>query len=207
LENSSRGVWSLTEEGFKVKSVNKEEVNRTVKERDKEQSSDKIESVEKDDELEHEEDWQNTAIELIQAIPPENFERLCQRFLRELGFQNVEVTGRTGDGGIDGKGILKIGGVLSFHVVFQSKRYQGTFFPSIIRDFRGAMQGRADKGLLITAGTFSRDAKKESIRDGAIPIDLVDGISLVEKLKELNLGIKTELVEKVTIDKAWFAEF
>ena len=127
-----------------------------------------------------------------------------QRLLRESGFIQVEVTGRTGDGGIDGKGIAKIHGFMSFHVLFQCKRYKGSVGSGEIRDFRGAMVGRADKGLFITTGTFTPAALKEATRDGAPPIDLVDGDELVEKLKELELGMKIELVEKVNIDEAWF---
>ena len=99
---------------------------------------------------------------------------------------NVEVTGKTNDGGIDGKGMIRLGGVLSFHVVFQAKRYQGSVSSSVIRDFRGAMSGRADKGLIMTTGSFTREAKKEAQRDGATPIDLIDGNDFAEKLKELN---------------------
>ncbi|MRS05512.1 restriction endonuclease, partial [bacterium] len=136
---------------------------------------------------------------------PEQFERLSQRLLRELGFVNVEVTGKSGDGGIDGKGVIKIGGVLSFHVVFQSKRFKGSVSPALIRDFRGAMIGRADKGLFITTGAFTNEARKESQRDGAPPLDLIDGYQLAEKLKELKLGIETYMVEKIKINKEWFA--
>src|SRR5207253_899858 len=100
------------------------------------------------------------------------------------GFVQVRVTGKTGDGGIDGVGLVRIGGLLSFPVLFQCKRYQGSIGASTIRDFRGAMIGRADRGLVITTGTFSRDAKLEATRDGAPPIDLVDGEELMEKLKE-----------------------
>ncbi len=131
-------------------------------------------------------------------------ERRTQRLLRESGFVQVEVTGRTGDGGIDGKGIARIHGFMSFHVIFQCKKYQGTVSAGDIRDFRGAMVGRADKGLFITTGTFTPAALKEATRDGAPPIDLVDGEQLAEKLKEFQLGIKTQMIEKVTIDKDWF---
>ena len=124
--------------------------------------------------------------------------------MRESGVVQVEVTGRTGDGGIDGKGIARIHGFMSFHVVFQCKRYSGIVSSSHIRDFRGAMVGRADKGLFITTGTFSRDAVKEATRDSAPPIDLVDGDQLADKLKEFSLGVKTEMIENVTVDGAWF---
>ena len=141
---------------------------------------------------------------LTQKLDPAGFERLVQRILRESGFIHVEVTGRTGDGGIDGKGIARIHGFMSFHVLFQCKRYKGSVGAGEIRDFRGAMVGRADKGLFITTGSFTPAAVKEATRDGAPPIDLVDGVELAEMLKELALGIKTELVERVSVDEAWF---
>ncbi|WP_317898125.1 restriction endonuclease [Aurantibacillus circumpalustris] len=211
LENSSRGIWALTEEGIKSKSVDKEVVKRKVVAEDKQErlikektkTTEIIEEQEDDEEIQKF-SWQEQIIEELQSISPSAFERLCQRLLRELGFQNVEVTGQTNDGGIDGKGMLRLGGVLSFHVIFQAKRYKGSVSPSIVRDFRGAMVGRADKGLIITTGTFTREAKREASRDGAPPIDLMDGNDLAEKLKELKLGIDIELVEKVNIKRDWF---
>jgi len=212
LENSSRGVWALTEEGLKTKSVDKEVVKRKVVADDRQERLSKNKKPKTEDHTDEEDEsgeiqkftWQEEIIEELQSIAPSAFERLCQRLLRELGFQNVEVTGHTNDGGIDGKGMLRLGGVLSFHVIFQAKRYKGSVSPSVVRDFRGAMVGRADKGLIITTGTFTREAKKEAQRDGAPPIDLMDGNDLAEKLKELRLGIDIELVEKVNIKKEWF---
>lgn len=211
LENSSRGIWALTEMGLKTKSVEKEVVKRKVVVEDKQlkpgKGKSKVEEINEEQEGDAEIEkftWQEQIIEELQSITPSAFERLCQRLLRELGFQNVEVTGQSNDGGIDGKGMLKLGGVLSFHVIFQAKRYRGSVSPSIVRDFRGAMVGRADKGLIITTGSFTREAKREASRDGAPPIDLIDGNELAEKLKELKLGIEIELVEKVSVRKEWF---
>jgi restriction system protein len=116
----------------------------------------------------------------------------------------VEVTGRSGDGGIDGRGIARIHGLMSFHVLFQCKRYKGSVGAGDIRDFRGAMMGRADKGLFITTGTFTPAAVKEATRDGAPPIDLLDGNDFAEKLKELGIGVSTKTVEVYTVDEAWF---
>ena len=141
---------------------------------------------------------------LTNEISPASFERLTQRLLRESGFIHVEVTGRTGDGGIDGKGIARINGLMSFHIAFQCKKYKSSVGAPEIRDFRGATIGRADRGLFITTGNFTKAAIDEATRDGAAPIDLVDGDQLADKLKGLALGIKTELVEKVSIDPDWF---
>ena len=210
IENSSRGVWALTKAGQKTTEVNQEKVKKVVVKKDKEErllkKLENFKPKEIQDTTEEIEDfsWQDKLIETMKTIKPEQFERLCQRLLRELGFVNVEVTGRTKDGGIDGKGLIRLGGVLSFHVVFQAKRYQGSVSSSVIRDFRGAMSGRADKGVILTTGSFTREAKKEAQRDGAIPIDLIDGNDFAEKLKELNLGVSIELVEEVKIKTEWF---
>lgn len=205
LENSSRGVWALTQEGNKITSVDKKEVDKTVKYLDKH----KIKESDEEEIDEEAVSWKEEVLDTIKRMEPSAFERLCQRLLRESGFTQVEVTGKSGDGGIDGKGVVKIGGLLSFHVIFQCKRYAGSVSPSVVRDFRGAMIGRADKGLIITTGTFSREAKAEAQRDGATPIDLIDGDDLAKKLKGLSLGITTEIetTEKITIEKEWFNNF
>jgi restriction system protein len=214
LENSSRGVWSLTKLAKETKSVDPQTVVREVRQTDKtavkcenQQSNGSGESIElTDTDPPEAQDWKECLYHLLtKQITPDAFERLTQRLLRESGFVQVEVTGRSGDGGIDGKGIARIHGFMSFHVIFQCKRYQGSVSARDVRDFRGAMVGRADKGLFITTGTFTPAAVKEATRDGAPPIDLVDGEQLAEKLKEFQLGLKTELIEKVTIDNDWFA--
>ena len=143
---------------------------------------------------------------MIKNLKPAQFERLCQRLLRSLGFIEVEVTGKSGDGGIDGKGILRLGGVISFHIVFQAKRYAKNVSPSLIRGFRGAMTGRVDKGLLITTGNFSKAAKAEAAMGGTIPVDIIDGSDLIDKLKDLRLGVSVQQVENVIIQKDWFRD-
>lgn len=205
LDNSSRGVWSLTEKAKSLDSVDSSEVVKFVRALDKQETPKKRPPDETTRELSEEERWKDKlSAVLTQRLDPAGFERLVQRILRESGFIHVEVTGRTGDGGIDGKGIARINGFMSFHVLFQCKRYKGSVGSSEIRDFRGAMVGRADKGLFITTGSFTPAAVKEATRDGAPPIDLVDGDELAEKLKELALGVKTELVERISVDETWF---
>ncbi len=211
LESSRRGIWALTKKAETVQNVEPIEVQRFVREtvrKDRQVQKPKLAQAESTQESEAPEEVQSWRTELYgvltKKLSPDAFERLIQRLLRESGFIQVEVTGRSGDGGIDGKGIARIHGFMSFHVVFQCKRWKGIVGSSEIRDFRGAMVGRADKGLFITTGTFSRDAIKEAIRDGAPPIDLVDGDQLADKLKDLKLGVSTELIEKVAVDENWF---
>lgn len=202
IENSSRGVWSFTEKGLTLDKVDEKEVVRFVRalsgKNKKKNNSQATKPTEQSD-------WQEELLSVISNISPSAFERLIQRVLREAGFIQVEVTGQSGDGGIDGHGIMRLGDLLGFQVIFQAKRWKGSVGPSQVRDFRGAMVGRADKGLLITTGTFTRDAKKEATRDGAPAIDLIDGNQLAEMLKRLSLGISIKLVEKVTIEKEWYS--
>lgn len=206
IDNSGRGVWVLVPEKREITSVNPKEVVKAVRDMDRQERLERLPAQQGDEELPEEaETWRSRLhYVLTKELSPDAFERLVKRMLRESGFVQVEVTGRTGDGGIDGKGIVKVGGLLSFHVLFQCKKYQSSVSAGAIRDFRGALIGRADKGLFVTTGTFTRDAIREATRDGAPPIDLIDGDQLAEKLKELRLGVKTEMVENVDVDLAWF---
>jgi restriction system protein len=144
-------------------------------------------------------------LDLLQSLPPKGFENFSKRLLLAAGFQDVNVTGQSGDGGIDGAGILQINPLMSFKVLFQCKRYKGVVSSPQIRDFRGAMQGRADKGIIITTGTFTPDARKEAIRDGVPPIELVDGEKLIDMMEQLELGLKP--VKAYEIDDGFFSEF
>jgi restriction system protein len=205
LENSTRGVWALTAKAKETEQVDPQDVVRTVRSLDKKESPETDIEPSVPPEVSQEEKWkQKLHAILTQKLSPAAFERLVQRLLRESGFTQVEVTGRSGDGGIDGRGIARIHGFMSFHVLFQCKRYKGSVPSSEIRDFRGAMVGRADKGLFITTGTFSPAAVKEATRDGAPPIDLVDGNELADKLRDLGLGVGKEMIEIITVDAAWF---
>jgi len=203
VENSTRGVWALTSKGHGATEVDKDEVKRFVKKLYIKPKKEKENDLDID---ENRDSWQEKLLEIVKGVSPTSFEKLCQRILRESGFINVEVTGKSGDGGIDGKGVVKIGGLLSFHTIFQAKRFDGSVPVGVVRDFRGAMVGRADKGLIITTGTFTRDARIEAQRDGAPPIDLIDGDDLVEKLKDLSIGliVKEIIVEEIYINEEWF---
>lgn len=199
LENSTRGVWALTALAKGNEQVDAQQVVRTVRALDGREAPEAETATSPPSEVPQEDEWkQKLHAVLTQKLAPAAFERLVQRLLRESGFTQVEVTGRSGDGGIDGRGIARIHGFMSFHVLFQCKRYKGVVPSSEIRDFRGAMVGRADKGLFITTGTFSPAAVKEARRDGAPPIDLVDGNDLADKLRD------KEMVETAKVDEKWF---
>jgi restriction system protein len=211
LDSSKRGIWALTDKGMSVNlvSLNALEIFNSVQNSrsalGKTKAPDLQQAYEPVASEIAEEDHRTTLLILIKSLSPNGFERLSQRLLRESGFQHVSVTGKSGDGGIDGIGTLQVNPFVSFNVLFQCKRYQGSVSPSQVRDFRGAMMGRADKGLIITTGTFTLEAKKEARRDGVPPIELVDGDSLIDIFERLELG----LIPKRTydIDEKFFEEY
>jgi restriction system protein len=222
LDSSRRGVWSLTELGRTSPFLTDQETNELIRRVQLESrglggvtddaTEDQLERVATEqaervavdiDEVPR--SYRERALGIMLSLPPAGFERLCQRLLRESGFQQVKVTGRSGDGGIDGIGVLQVNPFVSFKVLFQCKRWASVVGPSVIRDFRGAMMGRADKGLVLTTGTFSADAQAEAVRDGASPIELVDGSAFVTLLEQLELG----LIPRTTyeVDTKFFDEF
>jgi restriction system protein len=208
IDSSTRGVWSLTEKG-RTTSLTAEQAlnlfNQIHKPFTAARKKSKIEKVTEDEIIATPEDHRSTLIAILLDLPPDGFERLCQRLLRESGFEKVQVTGRSGDGGLDGIGVLQINAFVSFKVLFQCKRYSGSVNPSQIRDFRGAMMGRADKGIILTTGSFTADARKEAVRDGVPPIELVDGEKLIDMFEKLELGLRPK--QAYEIDDIFFDEF
>jgi restriction system protein len=204
MNASQRGIWSLTEKGLNtpLDDINPQNIFKEVSGRDAKKTIRNADVEQEEHDLESK---QSNILAILRTISPFGFERLCQRLLRESGFKQVNVLGKTNDGGIDGEGLLEINPFVSFKVLFQCKRYQGSVGSPVIRDLRGAMQGRADKGILITTGNFTMEAKKEALRDGAPPIELVDGEKLVEMFEKLELGVKPRIIYEV--DHEFFKEF
>jgi restriction system protein len=222
LENSQRGVWAITSYGRTLTESDMSAIPAKIRAMSpsKSRTPRGIQGLMADDPAISEKilreqspqisstvfvEWRDALLNVLLNMHPSGFERLCRRLLLESGFTKVDVTGRSGDGGIDGIGVLRIS-LLSFQVFFQCKRYKGSVPAGDVRNFRGAMVGRTDKGLLITTGTFTSDAKREATRDGAPVIDLIDGDDLCEKLKDLKLGVSTQQVEEVSINPHWFEE-
>lgn len=213
LDSSKRGVWSLTEPG-RTTSLTPEESREIFRKwvrifqeqrRAKANAKEPIAEQVAEGTGATPTDYRGEIIDLLLNLPPSGFERLSQRLLREAGFIQVVVTGSAGDGGIDGYGTLQINPLVSFKVLFQCKRYTKSVSPSHVRDFRGAMAGRADKGIIITTGTFTAEARREASRDGVPPIELIDGGKLVDMLQHLELGLKP--ITTYEIDEPFFNEF
>jgi restriction system protein len=220
LTNSTRGVWALTDDCTALL-TDPATADDQRRERVRElwsahlielRMARKARASQHPDEADaagtaEEPSWKEQLLSQLMNMRPDAFERLARRLLREADFDSVNVTGQSGDGGIDGLGVYRLG-LVSFPVFFQCKRYRGSVGPSAVRDFRGAMAGRGDKGLLITTGSFTADAKKEATRDGAPPIDLIDGDRLCGLLKQYELGVRTMIrtVEDISIDNGFFSE-
>lgn len=210
IDNIARGIWVLTPKGSEAEEIIPAQIVRCVRamarlalpSNPEDHASDENPENEGLDLPEEIKTWREKLRNVLLNLEPGAFERLTQRLLRVSGFTQVAVTGRTGDGGIDGTGIIKLNGVISFHMLFQCKRYQGSVSAGEMRDFRGAMQGRADKGLFITTGKFTQAAMQEANRPGTTPIDTIDGDALIEMLKELQLGVTP--VTDYQVNEEWF---
>jgi restriction system protein len=214
LTNSSRGVWSITDAGREATEADMATVEARYRAlhppRRAARPGRGYDPLTEDPEAEEESapSWRKALQQCLINLRPDRFEHLAKRLLREAGFKEVEVTGRSGDGGIDGTGIYRPT-LVSFPVFFQCKRYSGTVTPSQVRDFRGAMAGRGDQGILITTGTFTTEATKEASRQGAPLVDLIDGEELCSLLERYQLGVKTTLrtVEDIEVVPEFFDQF
>jgi len=208
INNTSRGIWVINSNYENKEKFDTKELVKKVR-----LSSNAPKDILDDDILENDEieipveneKWRYELKEILYSIDPYEFEKLSQLVLREAGFSQVEVTKKSGDGGIDGIGKFKINGIISFKLAFQCKRYKGMVSSQEIRDFRGSMTTDIEKGLFITTGGFKRSAIKEATADGKKHIDLLDGDQLIDKLAELKLGVKEEII--YSVDRDFFEQF
>lgn len=209
IDNTQRGIWRLTNEGLEKNLTDDDVYNlfKGVQESVKKSPTVTPKKLELkfEDTTTEDEEHSIGLLNLIQNLPSAGFEKLCKRLLTEIGINDITITGGSGDQGIDGKGIVKLNDVVSLNIVFQCKRYKETVSPHHVRDFRGAMQGRGEKGLIITTGRFTKEAKNEASRDGVTPIELIDGDRLVELFEKYQLGLKPVMVFE--IDYEFFKGF
>lgn len=212
LDSSVRGTWKLTERGrstFLDYSAAHKLFLKWVEINQKTRKSKTKEEIIEDQEEESPDSVEIPAeanlLSVLKSLSPKGFENVCKELLREHGFEKVEVTGKSHDGGIDGYGVLEINPFVSFKVIFQCKRYEGSVSRSQVGDFRNSMFGRAEKGIILTTGTFTKEAEKEASREGAPPIELVDGNKLVQMFEKVQLGLKPKIVFE--IDLNYFEKF
>ena len=201
ISNSARSVWTINPEYSNINEVDGEAIYKEHSKASakKEKSIDEDNSDDVPDEVRL---WRKKLYEVLVKMNPYAFERLTQRVLRECGFTQVEVTKKSGDGGIDGTGKLRINGIFSFNIAFQCKRYQGVVSSADIRDFRGSLTTNIEKGVFITTGSFSKAAIEEACSPGKQQIDLMDGEEFISKLAEFGIGVKE--VKDYEVDEAYF---
>lgn len=201
ISNSARSVWTINPEYSNINEVDGEAIYKEHSKASakKEKSLDEDNSDDVPDEVRP---WRKKLYEVLVKMNPYAFERLTQRVLRECGFTQVEVTKKSGDGGIDGTGKLRINGIFSFNIAFQCKRYQGVVSSADIRDFRGSLTTNIEKGVFITTGSFSKAAIEEACSPGKQQIDFMDGEEFISKLAEFGIGVKE--VKDYEVDEAYF---
>ena len=206
IENSARSVWAITAAFSSIDSVDGDYIEKHCK-KPVRTNAEPVEVQMENAGVEIPEEvrsWRRKLQDVIQNMAPFGFERLTQRLLRECGFTQVEVTKKSGDGGIDGTGKLRINGVFSFNIAFQCKRYHGTVGSGDIRDFRGSLTTNIEKGVFITTGSFSKAAIDEASAPGKQQIDLIDGEEFVSKLAEFGIGVRE--IKDYEIDEDFFSK-
>lgn len=216
IDSSSRGVWSIVQGYAETAEVDPREVVRTVRGNNVDNTASATDNSSSDDSAgegasaidggDNVFNWKERLSEILKNMDAFAFERLSQRLLRECGFTDVKVTKRSGDGGIDGTGKLLINGIFSFSVAFQCKRYTGTVGAPQIRDFRGSLDSNIEKGVLITTGVFSLEAKREACAPGKKQIDLMDGDTFMNKLAEYQIGLRERIIKDYDINLKFFEE-
>jgi len=204
VEQTGTGIWAVTALGASTTNVNskavRDEAVRVWQGQPNNQGTPIEPEASEEDSVDENDSWRGELIQILNSMSPTAFERLCGVILRASGFIEVNITGRSGDGGIDGKGILQLQGLISMPVSFQSKRYKGSVGSPVVREFRGSLGMQAQRGLLMTTGTFTQEARREATSEGKVFIDLIDGDGLLDRLKDLGLGV----VQRTNVDVAWW---
>jgi len=221
LESTKKGIWKLSEQGYTtqlteddshkifLKWVGFYAARRKQKETTNNKQTDLvvIEEIDIDETTSAKAGYKQELLETLRNMKPQNFEKFSLLLLRENDFEELKLTGGSKDDGIDGFGVLRVNPVVSFRVLFQCKRYaEGHKVErSQIADFRNAMLGRAEKGIFITTGFFTKDAQFEATRDGATAIELVDADKLVAMIEKAELGLRP--ITTYEVDRNFFKQY
>ncbi len=185
VESAGHGVWAITEKGrARLGAVEKERSAPAPA------TSFNLEELAE----EYSAAFHDKVLQKLQDLTPQQFERFANALLEAYGFSEMHVTGKAGDGGIDGSGKLRVG-LATMDVAFQCKRWQGMVGRPEIDKFRGAISGEFQQGIFFTTSDFSGPARDASIKKGAVPIVLLNGDSIVRLMVEKGLGVKRRPVE------------
>lgn len=154
-------------------------------------------------------DAQNDEVRLkiadaLRAIDPYQLEHLVGTLLQAMGYENVEVTQRAGDGGIDVVGDIRVG-ITYVREVVQVKRYRANIQRKVLDQLRGSLHRfKAYRGTIITTGGFAKGVKDAAFEIGAPPITLIDGDRLIDLLIEHNIGANKRQIDVLSFDPKAF---
>lgn len=152
--------------------------------------------------------WQVQLKAVLWSLSDQGFEHLCAAIMTANGLDQIKVTGKSGDKGIDGMGLMYLddAGLISIRVAWQCKRYTNTTVGSAeVRNFRGSLDHKTDHGIIFSTSTFTAEAMKESVALGKAPVRLVPLDELIEMLRKLKLGVVSE-PEPAVVD-AFFEQY
>lgn len=212
---SGRGIWKLTPKGWSdalTKEFSDDVVGKSNSSKKSESGNSTVapeEDASPSDPLQ-EGAWSDSLKKLLVTMPDKGFERLCAFLMTKNGLLAARVTGQAGDGGVDGEGLLAFDSLalIKTPVAWQCKRFETNKVPSkAVRDFRGAIDGRASYGLIFTTSTFTHDAELEARRAGATPIELVGLDRLIDMLKDREIGVKEKIIKTYEVEDGFFDEY
>jgi restriction system protein len=220
LASSKHGVWTLSKKGWETK-LNEIEAHeiflkwvKVFQELREGNTSNTVENetekvikvIERTEPENSKNELLPPLIEVLQNLSPTGFERLCGRLLEEFDFENIEITQRSHDGGIDGYATLKLNPFVNLSVYFQCKRYKGSVPTEKVQAFIGVMETNkrsVEKGLLITTGSFAKAAL--DIEKTNIKLELIDGKKLVSMFEKVELGVNPKTIFEP--DMTFFEQF
>jgi restriction system protein len=198
MKTAGYGNWKLTREGWSVPldEASVVAIYGATALKGKSQTNDTQEAPPEDPQQESlpgTESWEFVLKKILTTLPDKGFERLCAAIMTNNGLLATKVTGQTGDGGVDGEGMLAIDdyGLIKAPVAWQCKRFNGSnnVGSKEVRDFRGAIDGRAKYGLIFTTSSFTPSAEAEARRPGATPVELVGLDRLIDLMRNKKLGV------------------
>lgn len=207
---AGHGVWKLTDKGWQVRldaQTALDIYNATAKKTKK--VTDTTPAPDDDGQPELIQSWEAQLKNILTSLPHEGFERLCAQIMTKNGLHATKVTGQSGDGGIDGEGLMALdkSGLVSVRVAWQCKRFkEGPIRAGMIRDFRGALDHATNHGIVFATCAFTADAVQDAAMPGKKLIRLVDLKALIDMLGEMELGVKTADSGK-EIDGAFFKPY
>ena len=205
LDSSQKGVWRLTKIGLStdLSDINLYHLNELRKKAEKEYRENRktkinTASLQSETMVNHKksigvrEDRRRPLLDQLKMLSHADLKKVCQEVLRRSGFEDVNIVRESGENCLEGECIFQKNLFMLPDVMFQFKCVEESIKAEEIRDFRCAMRRRADKGIFMTIGSFTAEAKQEAQRDGVSPVVLIDGEKIVGMIEKFKIRLKSE---------------